>query len=584
MAAVETPALDIDTRASLAVSLFVSDPIGFGGIHMRGRYGPAREALLASITDCIARDAPVRRLPNHTTEDRLLGGLDLATTLASGKPVLQKGLLAEADQGLIVLPMAERTPRSLLSSLLQCFDSQHVQVERDGLSVINPSRFGIVALDESLLDEKGISDALLDRLAFQIDTDDLELAALEAARPSLAEREEFRAATSAVELEPDALRVLTITAAAFGIQSMRATLYASRAARAIAALAGDDSVDEMALTLATQLTLAHRARSLPQMEDEQPPEPEAEHQPEPPNDEPNDEADDTNDERTLEDRVVEAASASIPADLLAQLQASRPMRRRESGKSGQKIRSVQRGRPAGIRSAKPVGGARLNVLATLKAAAPWQRIRGGKRLIILADDFRVTRFKEKTRTTTVFVVDASGSSAMQRLAEVKGAIELMLAQCYVRRDQVALIAFRGSEPETILAPTRSLARAKRELSRLPGGGPTPLASAIDAARELGASLESQGTQAALVFLTDGRGNVGRDGQLGPSDAAEQTLAAAKEFASSGLSALLVDIGRRPRPRCQELAAALQAGYLALPFARAENIADAVMNAQSPRAA
>ena len=73
---------------------------------------------------------------------------------------------------------------------------------------------------------------------------------------------------------------------------------------------------------------------------------------------------------------------------------------------------------------------------------------------------------------------------MQRLAEVKGAIELLLVDCYVRRDSVALIAFRGKTAELVLPPTRSLARAKRVLAGLPGGGGTPIASGLEAALAL----------------------------------------------------------------------------------------------------
>src|SRR6202012_5594833 len=134
-----------------------------------------------------------------------------------------------------------------------------------------------------------------------------------------------------------------------------------------------------------------------------------------------------------------------------------------------------------------------NVLETLRAAAPWQKLRrrtGGEIfskdacLLIRKDDFRITRFKENSATATIFVVDASGSSALQRLAEVKGAVELLLVDCYVRRDEGALIAFRGQAAELVLPPTRSLARAKRSLAALPGGGGAPLSAAIIAATTL----------------------------------------------------------------------------------------------------
>jgi magnesium chelatase subunit D len=108
------------------------------------------------------------------------------------------------------------------------------------------------------------------------------------------------------------------------------------------------------------------------------------------------------------------------------------------------------------------------------------------------DDFRVGRFEQRSQSTTIFVVDASGSSAFNRLAEAKGAVELLLADCYVRRDRVALLAFRGRGAELLLPPTRSLVRAKRSLAGLPGGGGTPLAAGIDAAAALADAVRRRG--------------------------------------------------------------------------------------------
>jgi magnesium chelatase subunit D len=102
----------------------------------------------------------------------------------------------------------------------------------------------------------------------------------------------------------------------------------------------------------------------------------------------------------------------------------------------------------------------------------------------------VSRFKQRRETTTIFVVDASGSAALHRLAEAKGAVELLLADCYVRRDRVAMLAFRGKGAELMLPPTRSLVRAKRSLAGLPGGGGTPLAAGMDAAARTRAGLRA----------------------------------------------------------------------------------------------
>ena len=182
----------------------------------------------------------------------------------------------------------------------------------------------------------------------------------------------------------------------------------------------------------------------------------------------------------------------------------------------------------------------------MKAAAPWQRLRGGGssggswRVQVRREDFRIVRFKQPRETLTIFLVDASGSSAFHRLAEAKGAVELLLADCYVRRDQVALLAFRGQGAELLLPPTRSLTRAKRSLAELPAGGATPLAIGLDQACMTGQTAMRRGQSPLLVVLTDGRANVARDGCAGRERAEADALAAARTVRSAGISALLVD--------------------------------------------
>jgi magnesium chelatase subunit D len=136
--------------------------------------------------------------------------------------------------------------------------------------------------------------------------------------------------------------------------------------------------------------------------------------------------------------------------------------------------------------------------------------------VVRKEDFHVARFRQLGQTTTVFVVDASGSLALNRLAETKGAVELLLADCYVRRDSVAVLAFRGKTAEVLLPPTRSLARAKRSLAGLPGGGGTPLANAIDAAGAMADQIRRKGETPILVLLTDAKANIARDGSPGRS--------------------------------------------------------------------
>jgi len=233
-----------------------------------------------------------------------------------------------------------------------------------------------------------------------------------------------------------------------------------------------------------------------------------------------------------------------------------------------------------VRSGAPRGHERLNVMETLRAAAPWQKLRGrgaqqNSRIVISPDDFRVTRYRQRAQTLTIFAVDASGSSALHRLAEAKGAVELLLADCYIRRDQVAVIAFRGRSADILLPPTRSLVRAKRSLAELAGGGGTPLAAAIEIAAQLADQSRRRGETPTIVMLTDGRANVARDGTGGREAAQIQALRAAAGVGSARFATLFVDTSPRPNALGRDLALAMAAQYIPLPLADARSLSEMV---------
>ena len=223
----------------------------------------------------------------------------------------------------------------------------------------------------------------------------------------------------------------------------------------------------------------------------------------------------------------------------------------------------------------------MNLIETLRAAAPWQRIRaaaapgGAQRIHVQADDLRVSRLQQRAATATIFVIDASGSSALHRLAEAKGAINLLLADCYVRRDQVAVIAFRGRSANLLLPPTRSLVRAKRSLAGLPGGGGTPLAAGLEAALRLSEQVRRAGATPIVVLLTDGRGNIARDGSPGRAQAETDAWGMARQMRAARLTTLVVDTSPQPAPAAQRLAVELAAHYRTLPYAGSAALSAAV---------
>jgi len=563
-----------DDALQAACALAV-DPQGLGGAWLRARPGPARDAWLQLLREALPEGAPWRRIPAYIGDGRLLGGLDLTATLAAGRPVAERGVLAEADGGMVVLPMAERATPALAARLAQVIDAGGVLTQRDGLALAQPARFALVALDESVDDETPEARALLDRLALLVDLDSVAPRAAVAPAVSREHIAQARARLAAVTADAATVRALTAAALALGVASLRAPLAALRAARSLAALAGRTRVSDDDAALAARLVLAPRATQLPADEEAAAP-PEAP----PPGDAA---ADSGTPDRPLDDVVLAAARAAIPPALLARLAAgvSRGAARAQ-GRSGAAQSARARGRPVGTRRGELRGGARLNVIETLRAAAPWQPLRrragaSAARIAVRPDDFRITRLKQRRQTTTLFVVDASGSQALHRLAEAKGAVELLLADCYVRRDRVALIAFRGERAELVLPPTRSLVRAKRTLAGMPGGGGTPLAAGLEAATELADALARRGDTPVVVLLTDGRANVARDGRGGRAAAQDDARRAAQGLRATGHAVVLIDTSPRPDAHAAAIAADLGARYVPLPRADAQAVSRAVQS-------
>lgn len=590
--------------AAVTAALFAVDPAGLGGVALRASAGPLRDQWLALLRQLLPAETPHRRIPLHISDASLLGGLDLAATLQSGRPVAQRGVLAQADGGIALLAMAERVSASVAAQLAVAIDTHEVVAERDGLTLRLPARLGVVALDEGLGDDEQMPAALLDRMAFHLDLN----VKVEPVDPADWQAEEIvhaRQFLPRVQAGDDVVEALCATALALGVASLRAPLLALRVARIAAALAGQDDVAPEHAATAARLVLAPRATQLPAPLDDTAQAPDEEDAANPPPDNPPSPdseippPDGTDDEPTdptqgdLEEILLAAAQAAIPPGLLAVIKMGQAGRTRTqtAGRSGMAQQGRGRGRPVGVRRGEPGGGARLHVMETLRAAAPWQRLReqqlptrpavvptgqgARKRIHVRREDFHIRRYKQRSQTTTLFVVDASGSSALNRLAEAKGAVELLLADCYVRRDRVAVLAFRGKTAEILLPPTRSLARAKRSLAGLPGGGGTPLATAIDAVRALADLVQRAGETPLAVMLTDGRANVARDGMPGRGRASEDALAAARQFRQSGFKALLLDTSPQPQDSAQALAHAMGAVYLPLPHAGAQTVSQAV---------
>jgi magnesium chelatase subunit D len=595
--------------AALVATLFAVDPAGVGGVCLRALPGPVRDQWLADTRELLPADMHRRKIPLHVTDGRLLGGLDLTATLRAGRPVAEHGLLAEAHGGVVELAMAERVKGSPISYLCAALDTGEVVLERDGIALRSPASLGVIALDEGSNEDEQVADALLDRLAFLVDLSPIGVRDMGELPYTAADISAARERLPQVTISEAQVDAICQTALALGIHSLRASLHAVRVARIAAALDGDLAVTDTQVNLAARLVMAPRATMLPYMEppdmEQEPPPPE----PPPPDQEQDGESDANQEQRNdpLADQILDATKATIPQDLLERLRLGQLRRSkvRSTGKSGQVQQANMRGRPAGVRRGDLRPGDRLNLIETLRAAAPWQRVRRSERdrnqvvpslevledlrrhrhrraakptksrVEVRKDDFRIQKYKHRSETTAIFIVDASGSAALHRLGEAKGAVELLLADCYVRRDRVALVAFRGKAAELLLPPTRSLVRTKRCLADLPGGGGTPLASGIETGLALADAVKRRGGTPLLVLLTDGRANVARNGQGGRPQATEEALTVARLVRAAGVAAMVVDTSNHPHPQARALAEAMDATYMPLPHADAGRLNAAV---------
>ena len=224
--------------AVLAASLFAVDPVGTGGVSLRALSGPVRDAWLACLRDSLPSDAPLRRVPLNIADGRLLGGLDLMATLDAGRPIADRGILVEADGGVVLLAMAERVSSATAARIAAVLDTGEVALQRDGIAMVTPTHFGLVLLDEGMTEDERSPGALRDRVALAVDLCGLATRDATQVGPPREDIAAARRRLPDVSTSDALVEAVCSAALALGIASVRAPLQALRVARAAAALGG----------------------------------------------------------------------------------------------------------------------------------------------------------------------------------------------------------------------------------------------------------------------------------------------------------------------------------------------------------
>lgn len=566
-------------------------------------------------------------LPVGATDDRVVGALNLERALSTGSRAFEPGLLAAAHRGILYIDEVNLLGDHLVDLLLDAAAMGVNHVEREGLTFRHPARFVLVGtmnpeegdLRPQLLDRFGLAvevesmsdpiaraEVVRRRLAFEAD------AAGFRARWADADRVEGERIARAQGLLPSVVVPDTVLAALCarcareGADGMRADLTIYKAASALAAHEGRTLVTHEDVEAVAELALAHRRtrESPPQPppptprqngdESDRPPSPppperspsrerpeqaRAEHwQPEADPDSPPDAPDDP-----------EVIPASEPQSALSWKPRRSAARRANAvGRRG-RLGSIDRRGPM-VRAVVPGGPCRDPALvATLRAAAPWQDGRGrasGEPLIVRPVDLREKVRMRPARHLILFVVDASRSmGARKRMAQTKAAVLALLVDAYQKRDRVGLITFGGAEACLVLPPTRSVHVAARQLQELPVGGATPLAHGLALASQVIAAARRRepGLMPFVVLLTDGRANVA----LGQARNAESdALAAAVRLCRSGIAGMVIDSEAGPirLGRARELAIAWGAELVGLDDLAGSRLSETVRRALFSRTA
>jgi magnesium chelatase subunit D len=560
--------LDAEARwddAFRAATLLAIAPETFRGAVLMGGPCPARQAWLTSLADL--SQTPLFTVSGHTDYQAVSGGRDLLGSLTAGEERRSLPLASRAAGHILLVRSADQLRPEVIHHLADDIDHGRL-------------RDGIVLCDED--DEPRALPTLRERLAFALDLSGIPLGFLGAPETNTETAATARRSWRDVHLTDEHLENLSQAALLCGADSMRALLFAVDAVKVLAALEERQTAQDEDVIEAARLILAPRATRQPPREDT-PPQDHIEEAPEQQDEQP-EQHQSSDEDRTaaqteaLEDAIIEAISSGAVSLALLQRQRQANVRRAKAGRAGEQAESRREGRPIGTKPGDPRTGIPIDLLATLKQAAPWQRLRareGQKGIAVYPSDLRIKRYAHKTATSVIFVVDASGSSAAQRLAEVKGAVESLLAECYSRRDTVALIAFRGEAAELILPPSRSLTRARRALAGLPGGGGTPFPSAMALALDLAMREKADGRRPLLVYMSDARGNITLSGEHDRSLAADEAATLARRIAAAGIDTVFFDTSRRPQDKVRLLSESMGGRYVPLPYADGMKVAAAV---------
>ncbi|WP_294703254.1 magnesium chelatase subunit D family protein [uncultured Fusobacterium sp.] len=591
-----------------------------GGVLISGEKGTAKSTLVRGLKDILI-DKEIVELPLNTTEDNLIGTLDIEKTLKNGQKFFQTGILKKCDQNILYIDEVNLLGENIISNIIEVASIGENHIERDGISYTHSTNFIIVGtmnpeegeLKGQFLEKFGLYvkiegikqlttriKIIKDRLEYE---NNPEKFIKKYEKDTEIIRNKIRVAKEnlkKIRISEQILHMATKIVEEAHTSGNRTEIILIETAKGIAALDGREYLNLEDLKEAAEYVLPHRIREIEQQQEPQIDSNLEQSKDEKQNTSENNQKDNSNieeetklengkDEREIEEKLdKENEEDEQNFDIGKIFQVKEIVRknildnkqRKGIGKRCKTKTFSQKGKY--IKSIKPKGKVKdLAFDATIRAAAPYQNIKNKecKLKIQIRDEHIREKVREhRTGTTILFVVDSSGSMGVKkRMEAVKGAIMSLLKDAYEKRDRVGMISFRKDRAEEILSITRSVDLAQKKLRSLSTGGKTPLAEGLSKGytilnKEIKRDKE---IIPIMIILSDGRANFSAIGE----DPIKESLKVAYQIKNSIIKSIVVDTeeGFVKLGMAKKLAEALSCEYYKLESLKSEELIKIVKN-------
>lgn len=561
----------------------------------------------------VKRKMKVVDLPLGSTEDRVIGTLNIEHAIKKGEKIYEPGILASAHRGILYIDEVNLLDDHLVDILLDSAAMGVNTVEREGVSFSHPARFILIG---TMNPEEGeLRPQLLDRFGLCVEVEGIDDSGLrvEVVRRCMeyenephgfakkwSEEEEklsnliihAKNLFPRVHFSDDILNLIANIAIEMNVDGHRSDIFMLKVAQTIAAYHERVEITADDIKEAAELVLSHRMRRKPFQEPKVDKEKLEEsvrkhnkgHQnnqtkPAQHNNSPEQQSGKNQQQDSRPDSQLETTfepsepypvkKISLPADSQIKTGSGRRSRAQSDTKSGRYIKSrIPQGKTNDIAFD-----------ATFRASAPYQMQRNNSNVAIAIEpqDIREKVREKKIGNTIMFVVDSSGSmGANRRMVETKGVILSLLIDAYQKRDKVGLVAFKGDKAELLLSPTSSVELAKKQLEDLPTGGKTPLSQGLLKGFEVLRNELSRDKKISPLFvvISDGKANVSINDGINPFEEAKRIACEIKEL---GINSIVIDTetGFVKLGKLSELSEVLGGKYFHLEDVKAEAISNIV---------